>query len=217
MSASHEPVRVPAPAEPATAVETTAPARGKRVDALRNTEAVLEAAKAAFAELGVDAPMRDIAARAGVGVGTIYRNYPLRSDLIVAVFRREVDATAAEADRLAAEHPPVEALRLWSARLARFVATKQGFVGALHSGDPAYNPLPLYFLGTLVPKVQGILDAGERDGTIRADVHAEELILALSRLADSRRHGDIVDAPSPMIAVLIDGLRASSTEDPHAT
>lgn len=199
--------------------EPTVPARGKRADALRNTEAVLEAAKAAFAESGVEAPMRDIAARAGVGVGTIYRNYPLRSDLIVAVFRREVDATAAEADRLAKEHQPLEALRLWSARLARFVATKQGFVGALHSGDPAYDPLPLYFLGTLAPKVQEILDAGERDGTIRADVHAEDLILALTRLADSRRHGDAVEAPSPMIDILLDGLQApaSGVEDLRTT
>src|SRR5690349_7554731 len=86
--------------------------RRKRADAVRNTETVLNAAKAAFAESGVDAPMRDIAARAGVGVGTIYRNYPKRSDVIIAVFRRELAATAAEARRLAAEQPPAEALRL---------------------------------------------------------------------------------------------------------
>ena len=68
--------------------ESAATPRRRRADAVRNSEAVLEAAKAAFAESGVNAPMRDIAARAGVGVGTIYRNYPLRSDLIIAVFRR---------------------------------------------------------------------------------------------------------------------------------
>src|SRR5689334_3330116 len=94
--------------------------RPKRADAVRNTEAVLQAAKATFAESGVDAPRRDIAARAGGGVGTIYRNYPLRSDLIIAVFRRELEATAAEADHLASEHPPAEALRLWADSLARF-------------------------------------------------------------------------------------------------
>ena len=185
--------------------------RPKRADAQRNTEAVLEAAKAVFAESGVDAPMREIAARAGVGVGTIYRNYPLRSDLIIAVFRREVDATAAEADRLAAEHPPLQALRLWAARLARFVATKQGFAGALHSGDPAYDPLPVYFVGTLAPRVQSILDAGEREGTIRAGIRAEDLILALSRLADSSRAGGESGATNPMVDVLLDGLRAPST------
>jgi AcrR family transcriptional regulator len=184
--------------------------RPKRADAQRNTEAVLEAAKAVFAESGVDAPMREIATRAGVGVGTIYRNYPLRSDLIIAVFRREVDATAAEADRLAAEHPPLQAIRLWAARLARFVATKQGFAGALHSGDPAYDPLPVYFVGTLAPRVQSILDAGEREGTIRAGIRAEDLILALSRLADSSRAGGESGATNPMVDVLLDGLRAPS-------
>jgi AcrR family transcriptional regulator len=170
---------------------------------------VLEAAKAAFAEYGVDAPMRDIAARAGVGVGTIYRNYPLRSDLIIAVFRREVDATAAEAGRLAAECPPPEALRLWARRFAGFVATKRGFASALHSGDPAYQTLPGYFVGTLAPAVQRILDAGVRDGSIRDDVRAGDLIHALSRLAQDPS-GDLDDRETRMSDVLLDGLFVAS-------
>jgi AcrR family transcriptional regulator len=178
--------------------------RRKRADAVRNTEAVLEAAKATFAEVGVDAPMREISARAGVGVGTIYRAYPQRSDLIIAVFRRELEATAAEADRLAAEHPPAEALRRWAGSLARFVATKRGFSSALHSGDPAYAPLPGQFLGVLAPRVQRILDAGEADGSIRPGVPAEDLIYALSRLADS--HPDEPERAGLMVGVLLDGL-----------
>lgn len=189
------------------------PARRTRADAVRNTEAVLEAAKAAFAEHGVDAPMRDIAARAGVGVGTIYRSYPQRSDLIVAVFRRELDATAAEAERLSAAHPPVEALRLWADSLARFVATKRGFSRALHSGDPAYLPLPGLFLGVLAPKVQSILDAGAAQGTLRAGVDAGDLIQALSRLTDST--GDLGRGGSvSMTGVLLDGLVVSPPAAP---
>jgi AcrR family transcriptional regulator len=184
--------------------------RRKRADAVRNTEAVLQAAKAAFADSGVDAPMRDIAARAGVGVGTIYRNYPQRSDLIIAVFRRELDATAAEADRLCAEYPPAEAIRLWADSLARFVATKQGFASALHSGDPAYAPLPEQFLGVLAPRVQAILDAGAANGTIRPDIRAEDLIHALSRLADAppvdTRRAVSNDRAKRMTDVLLDGL-----------
>jgi AcrR family transcriptional regulator len=187
-----------------TPSSATAP-RTKRADAQRNTETILEAAKTLFAESGVDVPMREIAARAGVGVGTIYRNYPLRSDLIIAVFRREVDATAAEADRLAAELPPAEALRKWTARLARFVATKRGFAAALHSGDPAYAPLPDYFIGTLAPRVQVILDAGAADGSIRPVLRAEELIPALSRLA-SPHPGDPDSQASRLIGVLLDGM-----------
>jgi AcrR family transcriptional regulator len=179
--------------------------RPKRADAQRNAESILEAAKVAFAESGVDASMRDIAARAGVGVGTIYRNYPQRSDLIIAVFRRELDATAAEADRLSSEHPPAEALRLWARSLDRFVATKRGFASALHSGDPAYRPLPAQFLGVLAPKVQRILDAGAADGTIRSGVRAGDLIHALSRLAD-RQPGNLAEPINPMTDVLLDGL-----------
>lgn len=192
--------------------EQIAAPRRKRADAVRNTEAVLEAAKAAFAESGVDASMRDIATRAGVGVGTIYRNYPQRSDLIVAVFRRELDATAAEADRLASEHPPVTALRLWAQRLARFVATKRGFASALHSGDPAYNPLPALFIGTLAPRVQSILDAGVAAGTIRDDIGAEDLIHALIRLAD--HHPDETSGRAcRMTSALLDGVTAVPPAD----
>jgi len=182
--------------------------RRRRADAVRNTEAVLRAAKSAFAELGVDAPMREISARAGVGVGTIYRHYPQRSDLIIAVFRRELEATAAEADRLAAELPPAEALRRWADSLARFVGTKRGLAAALHSGDPAYAPLPEQFIGVLGPNVQRILDAGAADGTIRPGVPAKDVIYALSRLADTR--ADSGEQDGLMVAVLLDGLTAGS-------
>jgi AcrR family transcriptional regulator len=84
--------------------ESAAP-RLLRVDAQRNIDSLLEAAKALFMSSGVDVPMKEIADRAGVGVGTLYRHFPLRSDLISAVFKREIDACAAEAPILAASHP----------------------------------------------------------------------------------------------------------------
>ena len=185
--------------------ETVVPSRVKRADAVRNTEAVLEAAKSVFAEVGVDAPMRDIATRAGVGVGTIYRNYPQRSDLVIAVFRREVEATAAAAEQLARSHPPAEALRLWVTRFAGFVATKRGLSAALHSGDPAFAPLPGYFLDTLRPRVQALLDAAAELPGGRGDVSAEDLILSLSRLAD-RHPSDPPGRSERMIEVLLDGI-----------
>lgn len=179
--------------------------RRTRADAARNAGAVLEAATAVFAASGVDTPMREIAARAGVGVGTVYRAFPRRSDLIIAVFRQEVDATAAEADRLAAAYPPPEALRRWARRLALFVETKRGFAKALHAGDPAYASLPAHVLGALAPCVQGILDAGVREGSLRADVRAEELISALLNLM----HGTVdADGSGRMIGVFLDGLSA---------
>src|SRR4029077_16486049 len=101
-------------------------------DAQRNIDALLEAAKAVFGASGVDAPVRAIAEKAGVGVGTVYRHFPHRADLIAAVFRRELDACADASPILAAEHERFE---------ATFVATKRGLAKALHSGDPAFGPL----------------------------------------------------------------------------
>ena len=89
--------------------------RRLRADAQRNIDALLEAAKAVFVASGVDAPVREIAEKAGVGIGTIYRHFPQRSDLIVGVFRREVDACADAAAVLAAEFEPGEALARWIA------------------------------------------------------------------------------------------------------
>ena len=108
--------------------------RRVRADAQRNEDAVLEAAKTLFTTVGVDAPVRDIAARAGVGMGTLYRRFPKRSDLVTGVFRREVDACAAEAAALAARRPPGEALALWLARYVDFLTTKKGLAAALHAG-----------------------------------------------------------------------------------
>lgn len=93
-----------------------------RADARQNIDALLEAAKTVFAESGVDAPIRSIAERAGVGVGTLYRHFPLRSDLISAVFRREMDACVEAAPSLEAEFPPDEALDRWTMRYTQFLS-----------------------------------------------------------------------------------------------
>src|ERR1700749_3722241 len=87
--------------------------RKLRADAQRNVDALLEAAKAVFGTSGVDAPAKEIADLAAVGVGTLYRHFPQRSDLVKAVFRREVDACADEAPVLAAAYQPAEALARW--------------------------------------------------------------------------------------------------------
>ena len=123
----------------------TAKSKPVRADAQRNTDALLEAALAVFATSGVDAPVREIAARAGVGVGTVYRHFPQRADLIAAVFRREIDACADAAPILAAEHEPFEALARWMQRYAAFIAAKRGLAPALHSGNPAFEPLRAHF------------------------------------------------------------------------
>src|ERR1700722_4862019 len=114
----------------------TDPSRRQRSDAKRNVVALVEAAKTVFAGSGVNAPAKEIADRAGVGVGTLYRHFPQRSDLVRAVFQHGVDACAAAAPALAAASEPGPALEQWLYRYTEFVGTKRGLAAALHSGDP---------------------------------------------------------------------------------
>jgi len=187
------------------------PSRPVRADAQRNIHAVLAAATAVFATSGVDAPVREIATRAGVGVGTVYRHFPQRSDLIVAVFRHQVDSCADAAPVLAATHTPGEALALWMQRYADFIATKRGLATALHSGDPAYSSLPAYFDARLRPALRTLLDAAARAGEVRTDIEPEELLSAVASLCLSS-YNDQADYARRMIALLVDGLRYTARE-----
>ncbi|WP_420961719.1 TetR/AcrR family transcriptional regulator [Brucella sp. IR073] len=180
--------------------------RPMRADARRNLDAVLQAAMKVFAESGIDAPMRAIATEAGVGVGTLYRHFPQRSDMIKAIIQREVDACVEAAARLGETHAPDEALGLWVERLVDFVATKRGLGPALHSGDPAYQSLPDYVEGQLTPALQGLLDTAAAAGAIREDVNARELLFACLRLATPASNGDLGEARR-MVGLLIDGVR----------
>jgi AcrR family transcriptional regulator len=182
--------------------------RGVRADAQRNLDALLEAAKAVFGSSGVDAPVREIAARAGVGLATVYRHFPQRSDLVAAVFRREVDACAAEAQALARKHAPGDALARWIRRYTTFIATKRGLAAALHSGDPAFAALPAYFREHLEPVIRALLVAAVTAGEIRDDVDVEayDLLRAVGNLC---MDADDVGAQQSrlMVDLLLDGLR----------
>ena len=180
--------------------------RAVRADARRNLDVLLRAAMAVFTDLGVDAPMREIAARAGVGVGTLYRHFPQRSNLIKAIIRQEVDACIEAGAALAADHAPGDALASWMQRLVVLVATKRGLGPALHSGDPAYQSLPEYVLDQLTPTLRGLLDAAAAAGAIQADVDAGELLPAGLQLAAPASAGDPAQT-GMMIALLVDGLR----------
>ncbi|GAB3456688.1 helix-turn-helix domain-containing protein [Kineococcus endophyticus] len=183
--------------------------RKVRADAQRNVDALLAAARDVFATAGVDAPVREIAAQAGVGVGTVYRHFPQRSDLVVAVFRHEVDACAAEAPVLAQQHPPLEALRRWLLRYTGFVAAKRGLSTALHSGDPAFEPLPAYFSGHLVPALEGLLDAAAAAGEVANPLSPEELLTTLSRLSTPDE-----DYTARVVDLLLAGLRFGARTGP---
>jgi AcrR family transcriptional regulator len=184
--------------------------RSVRADARRNEDAVLEAAKHVFAASGVDAPVREIAARARVGVSALYRWFPKRSDLIAAVFRCEIDACVADVQALAVEKPPGEALASVLMRYTQFVATKRGLAAALHSGDPAFDARPVYFRARFEPALQSLLEAASAAGVIRDDVLAYDLLRAIGNLSAATGE-DSRDHIGRMVALLIDGLKYGVT------
>jgi AcrR family transcriptional regulator len=187
-------------------------ARRVRSDAQRNSGALLEAAKAAFATSGVHTPVREIAERAGVGVGTFYRHFPQRSDLVAAVFRHELDACADAAPALAAEHEPGEALERWLQRYTSLLATKRGLAAALHSETPAFEALPACFQEALLPALASLLEAAAAAGQVRADVEPSDLLQAVASLCLPA--ADDADHTQRMVALLIDGLRYGAAAPP---
>ena len=186
--------------------QDTAQPRRKRADAQRNIDALLEAARTVFVTSGVDAPAKEITDLAGVGVGTLYRHFPQRSDLVKAVVQTGIDAVAEAGPALAAAHEPAEALALWIDRFTELLGTKRGLASALHSGDPAFEGLPGYFMQRLGPTLTALLDAAAARGDIRGDIGAEDLLYAIAQLCQPRPDRSL-EHSRRMVAVLVDGLR----------
>jgi AcrR family transcriptional regulator len=180
--------------------------RRMRADAQRKMTSLLQAAMEVFAKSGVDAPVREIAERAGVGLGTVYRHFPQRSDLIVAVFQTQVDACADAASEIARKYEPGEALARWMQRYVDFFATKRGLAAALHSGDPAYTALPDYFEKRLQPALKSLLDTAVAAGIMRPGIEAGELLRAVGNLCRGV-HGEEPAYARRMVELLVDGLR----------
>jgi len=179
----------------------------KRADARRNEETLLAAAAAAFITSGVDVPVRDIAARAGVGVGTIYRHFPTRADLIVAVYRHQVEACAEAGPALLASSSTAHAaLARWIDLFVDFLVTKHGLAGALQSDDAAFQTLHAYFLDRLVPVCAQLLDAAVTAGEIRSDTDAVELLRGVGNLCIGAENNPHYDARR-MVGLVIAGLR----------
>lgn len=189
--------------------QDSGPAPRRRADARRNVDALVEAARAVFSTSGVDAPAKEITDLAGVGVGTLYRHFPQRSELVKAVVESGIDAVADAGPALLAEHGPAEALTRWVQLFTELLATKRGLASALHSGDPAFAGLPGYFLQQLGPALAALLDAAVADGAVRDDISAEDLLHALTQLCQPVP-GRPVEHNQRIVAVLLDGLRCGT-------
>jgi AcrR family transcriptional regulator len=154
----------------------------------------------------VDAPAKEIADLAGVGVGTLYRHFPRRSELVKAVIQHEIDACAEAGPALSASNTPGAALEKWLHRYTELLAIKPGLASALHSGDPAFDGLPDYFFQRLRPTLEALLHAAAAGGEIHHDMDPEDLLHAIAHLCQPVRDEGLAYSQR-MVGLLIDGLR----------
>lgn len=178
-----------------------------RNDALENRARILEVARQALAGEG-DTSMNQIAQRAGVGAGTLYRHFPTREALILAVYQFEVDQLTDSVPGLLATLPPLEALKRWTTELIGAMRKKHGLGDALSPG--AQRSITEHTYGPVITAITQLLDAGKRDGTIRADADPRDFLQltgALWRAASGPE-----DRSQPMLALILDGLAAGSEQ-----
>jgi AcrR family transcriptional regulator len=175
----------------------------RRADATENRSRIIEAAQALITRQD-ELRLNEVAKRAGVGQGTLYRHFPTREDLLAEVYRHDVDELVAAAPTLLAEHEPFEALALWFRRVADYARVKRGVFSAVTSG--VQRDLSGHSLGPIGDALQTLLAAGKADGTIRSDVDVRDVILLIGFLshideaeADERAHH--------VLELILDGLR----------
>lgn len=186
---------------------TTINARPLRADAQRNRDKLLTAATEAFAEEGEGVALESIAARAGVGIGTLYRRFPNRDALVVAAYEHEVDALCAAAADLLAVQPADEALRAWAEHFADYIATKRSMADALRSAVASDSPLFAVTRERILGALHLLLDAGAAAGVLRADVDPEDVMRVINGIWYLPGGPEWRETVGRMLDLVIDGLR----------
>lgn len=188
--------------------KSSEPAQRKpRMDAQRNRERLLEVAKEAFARSGASTSLDDIAKRAGVGAGTLYRHFPTRDTLLEAVYRIEVEKLAAAERKFAQAMPPIEALRAWMLLFVDYIATKQIIAPALNTlvGGPSkvYEASRAQITGAIHALVERAIESGE----IRSDLDPFDLLRALIGVSNVASSPNWQESARRLVDILITGSR----------
>ena len=192
--------------------EALGAARKPRADAQRNRDGLLEAAKAAFTEAGPEASLDEIARRARVGIGTLYRHFPTRDAIVEAVYRREVQQLADAAPRLADSLPPAEALRAWMRVFVDYIAAKKVIAPALKSLVGANSTLYADSSARINGAIGLLVERARASGDIRPDADSADLLRALIGFAYVNSAPDWEASALRLIDLLIDGLRSQRGE-----
>jgi AcrR family transcriptional regulator len=181
----------------------------RRSDARRNREAILAAALEALTE-SPDASLNAIARRAGVANATLYRHFPTREELVLATYRQEVRKVVDAAGQLLEEQAPIDALRSWVERLAGYAVTKHGLADALRKATgPGRDLSSIDTYTAIVAALDRLLQANISAGSLRRDLDAGDVILALAGLWQLDPAGDWRAQARRIYDIVLGGLRQS--------
>ena len=175
--------------------------RPQRADARRNFDALIAAARDVFAENGTDASLEDIARRANVGIGTLYRNFPTRQDLFTSVYVGGVEELCMQA-REFADLPPMDGFSAWLEQFTAYVATKMAMKEALNKDSEMFSACRAAMFDASLPLFTRAQEAGE----IRADVAFDDVLRMVSGIVAARYVDD--EQRDRVLAIALDGLRA---------
>jgi AcrR family transcriptional regulator len=177
-----------------------------RADARRNYERLVAVARDVFTEQGPEAPLDEIARRAGVGAGTLYRHFPGREPLIEAVYRADIAELSGQAHQLLTELPPGQALAEWLRRQLAFVARAHGLAVSLKGAIDQNSDTFAWCRATLTDAAAALLTAAQQSGTVRTDITPTTVLRlahGIGMVTETAPPGE----PERLLTVLLDGLR----------
>ena len=179
-----------------------------RADARRSRAKLLEAATAAFAEKGADAPLEDIARRAGVGIGTLYRHFPTRLDLQAAVYRSQVETVCAAADEYMTSNTPDQALAGWLRAMVAYLSTKRGLSRVLVDALGKDSQLMSSCWGAMNDAAERLMTRAQDAGMLRDDIKPIDVLRLVHGVVIATERAP--EETDRLLGLMLDGLRATS-------
>ncbi|MGC5165310.1 TetR/AcrR family transcriptional regulator [Luteimicrobium sp. DT211] len=192
--------------------------RPLRADAARNREKLLQAATEVFAEHGTEGSLEEIARRAGVGVGTLYRHFPTRACLVEQVYRHSVDEVCAAAPRLLEQLDPFEALSTWVDGFVGYVSRKKGMASALRE---ALGPESEAVFADVHERLENaaamLLGAAQEAGMARNDAEPLDILRSVSGMCMAAAASHDPERTRRVLALILDGLRYGAPAGAEST
>jgi AcrR family transcriptional regulator len=186
--------------------------KGLRADAARNRQKLIDVATAAFTERGADVPLDEIARTAGVGIGTLYRHFPTREDLVLAIYGSQIKGLEDRSFELPTQFPPGEALRQWMHGFVDYYAVKQGMVHLLRSMTDGRQETFESARATLLESAERVLQPAIDAGAVRADVSGAELVRALGGICLAGTSPGGLATSLALVDLVFDGLRFGAAQ-----